>query len=102
MGISRPRFVLSYYIKLKNIPFSHIYKEFNVYLIDQYKIREIKNTIFYFERYSNQIKICNKINSTLKHLYIEIKTPRIKKNDDKLFFFKKYYENFISTQENYI
>ena len=61
IGTNRPRFVLSYYIKLKNIPFSHIYKEFNVYLIDQYKIRKIKNTIFYFERYSNQIKILNKI-----------------------------------------
>jgi len=96
----KPRFLLSSYIKIKNIPFFNIYKEFNIYFIEKYKINKIKKMhFFYFEQYLNKIKKIENLILIYKSWIFDLK---YKKMDNRLYFFKKYYRNFVNNQKNYI
>jgi hypothetical protein len=98
----RPRYLLSYYIKLKNIPFNYIYKEFNIYFLENYKLKKIKQISFNFEKYLNKYKNVKKSVYLFKCAYINIKIFKFNKFDNKQFFFKKFFRNFIDTHELYI
>lgn len=95
----RPRFLLSNYIKLKNIPFSYIYREFNTFFLERYKTKQFQKVYFGFERYVGRLKIFNRLYSVLKKSIIDFRiyTPFEK---DRIFFFKKYYRNFLGSQED--
>jgi len=98
----RPRFLLSYYIRLKNIPFSSIYKEFNTKFLEQYKLKRIKKMNSEFELYLNKVQYLNSFFLLLKKTYISFKIYKSFKSNDRIFFFKKYYRDFINIQEDYI
>jgi hypothetical protein len=94
----RPRFHLSTYIRLKHIPFGHIYKELNMSLIEAYKLKKIKEMTFWFEKYFNKIVYIDKSIFYLKNWFIEWKYFDWKKYNNKTFFFKKFYRDFIKEQ----
>ena len=98
----KPRYLLSSYIRLKNIPFSYIYKEFNIFFLEKYKLKKVKEINWAFESYFNKIKKVEKVIFTLKNLFIDLKYLKLKKQNNRLFFFKKYYRNFINEQQNFI
>jgi hypothetical protein len=98
----RPRYLLSYYIKLKNIPFSYIYKEFNIYFLENYKLKKIREINFSFEKYLNKYDNIKNSLFLLKNAYININIFKFSKYDNKIFFFKKYFRNFIDIHELYI
>jgi hypothetical protein len=93
--------LISTYIRLKNIPFGNIYKEFDTFFLQKYKIKKIKQINFEFEQYFKKIKTIEQIIFLLKKLFINLKFLKYKKTNDKIFFFKKYYRNFINEQANY-
>jgi len=90
------------YIKIKHIPFSYIYKEFDIFFLEKYKIKKIKNINLSFEYYYNKIKIVNKITFLMKKLFINLKLLKYKKINSRLYFFKKYYRTFIDQQSKLI
>jgi len=56
-------------MKLKNIPLSSIYKEFDIYFIEKYKNKKAKKINFEFEQYFNQIKHFNTFYFSLKKIF---------------------------------
>jgi len=90
------------YIRLKHIPFSYIYKEFNTFFLDNYKLKKIKQMNIGFEQYFNKIKVIEKITFLMKKIFLNIKFLKNKKTNLKIFFFKKYYRSFIDEQSNLI
>jgi hypothetical protein len=92
----KPRFLISMYIKLKHIPLSNIYKEFNKNFLDKYKTKKI---IFGFEHYLNKIKSIERITFLIKNFFFNLKFRKI---DSRIFFFKKYYRSFIDEQTPFI
>jgi hypothetical protein len=98
----RPRFFLSYYIKLKNIPFGYIYKEFNMYFLENYKLKKIKEMNFSFEQYLNKYKKIEKSLFLLKYAYFSIKNYKNNDVRNKTFFFKKFFRNFIDMQQDFV
>ncbi len=62
----RPRFLISNYIKLKHIPLSKIYKEFDIFFLEKYKIARAKQINFSFENYLKKMKKIEKIIFFLK------------------------------------
>jgi hypothetical protein len=98
----KPRFLISTYIKLKNIPLNNIYKELNTFFLEQYKIKKAKEMNFKFEQYFRKTKEIEKIMFLFKKLFINLKLLKYKNANDRFFFFKKYYRNFINEQKNFI
>jgi hypothetical protein len=94
----RPRFVLSTYMKLKHIPFSHIYKELNMSLIESFKLKKLKEITFWFEKYFNKYKYVDKSIFFLKNWFINWKYFDWRSHNNKVFFFKKIYRDFLSEQ----
>jgi hypothetical protein len=84
---------------LKHIPFSVIYKEFNTFFLENYKIKKIN---FFYEQYFNKTKEMEKLIYFLKKLIVDFNFFKKKRLDNRLFFFKKYYINFVSKQTNFI
>lgn len=95
-------FFISYYIKLKNIPFKYIYKEFDIFFLDKYKIKKMKKLNFKFDEYLNKIKSIEKLNYYLKSMYIFFKSYKRTNLNNKYFFFKKYYTDFSNKGEKFI
>jgi len=98
----RPRFLLSYYIKLKNVPFSYIYKEFNMFFLEKYKIKKIKEINFNFEKYLTNYKKTEKTIYIFKKIYINFKMFKFKSENNKIFFFKKFFRNFIDIHKDLV
>ena len=94
----RPRFLISYYVKLKNIPFNYIYKEFNLFFLKNYE----KHVYSEFDQYIKNIKILKKNLNFFKNFYIRLKYSIFNTTDDRLFFFKKYYRNFLNEKNTII
>jgi hypothetical protein len=88
------------YIKLKHIPFNNIYKEFDTFFLEKYKIKKAKEINLGFEQYFNKIRSIEKITFLLKKLFINLKFLKYKKTNSRIFFFKKYYKSFIDEQFN--
>lgn len=81
-------FFVSYYIKLKNIPFKYIYKEFDSFFLNKYKIKEMKKIKFKFEQYYTKINFFKKINIYIKKIYVYFKKNKIQTINNKYFFLK--------------
>jgi predicted transcriptional regulator len=90
------------YIKLKHIPLSNIYKEFDTIFLEKYKIKKIRDINLGFEKYFKKIKSIEKITFLLKKLFINLKFLKFKKINSRIFFFKKYYRSFIDEQNSFI
>jgi hypothetical protein len=86
-------FYISNYIKLKNIPFKYIYKEFNIIFLEHYRIKEIKNLSFEFETYFNKIKKIEKTVLLFKNYIIDWKMEQFLNLNNKNFFLKKFNKN---------
>jgi len=63
------------------------------------KIRQIN---FKFEEYFKKIEEIEKISFLFKKLFINLKLLKYKSGNDRFFFFKKYYRNYINEQKNFI
>ena len=87
---------------MKNIPLNNIYKELNTFFLEQYKIKKVKEMNFKFEQYFRKTKEVEKIMFLFKKLFINLKLLKYKNANDRFFFFKKYYRNFINEQKNSI
>jgi hypothetical protein len=90
------------YIKLKHIPLSNIYKEFNTIFLEKYKIKKIREINLGFEQYFNRIKNIEKTIFLIKKFFINLKFLKFRKINSKIFFFKKYYRTFIDGQSIFI
>jgi hypothetical protein len=98
----KPRYLISTYIKLKNIPLVNIYKELNMLFLEQYKIKKIKEINFQFELYFKKTKEIENLMFLFKKLFINLKFFKFKSVNNNIFFFKKYYRSFVNEQKKFI
>jgi hypothetical protein len=87
---------------MKNIPFRYIYKEFNMFFLENYKVKKIKEINFFFDNYLQKKKNIEKIFFFLKNIYVNIKVFKMKKSNNKNFIFKKFFRDFLDLQKNLV
>jgi hypothetical protein len=73
-----------------------------MFFLEKYKIKNIKNINYNFEKYFQNYKKIEKIVFFLKKIYIDLKFIKFNNSTQKIFFFKKYFRNFIDTQTNLV
>jgi hypothetical protein len=70
--------------------------------LEKYKIKKIKEINFDFEKYLTNYKKIEKTIYILKNIYCFFKTFKFKGEKNKIFFFKKFFRDFIDIHKDLV
>jgi hypothetical protein len=73
-----------------------------MFFLEKYKIKKIKEINFNFEKYLTNYKKTEKTIYILKKIYINFKMFKFKGENNKMFFFKKFFRNFIDIHKDLV